>query len=92
MTKDEGGNYHKHYEHPEMEFVEKHEKLKERKDILRKKARVFDIVDGCLMPGIYQINFTMKLPEDLPSSIFFVDMNEKEKPKAKIKYFIKAYL
>jgi len=75
MKKDVGGKYHRVYEYPETEWVEKHEKLKERKDILRKKARFFDIVDGCLMPGIYQINFTMKLPEDLPSSIFFMDTN-----------------
>ena len=34
----------------------------------------------------------MNLPENLPSSIYFVDTGEKEKPKAKIKYYIKAYL
>ena len=41
------------YQQPDRECVEKHEKLKHSQDILRKKARVFDIVDGCLMPGIY---------------------------------------
>ena len=86
------GDGEKVYDEPDQEWVEKHEKLKEREDILWKKARVFDIVDGCLMPGIYQINFTIKLPENLFSSIFILDTNAKEKPKAKVKYFVKAYL
>lgn len=41
-------------------------------------------------PGAYVINFSFNLPADLPSSINTHIKNVRERPKAKIKYFVKA--
>ena len=76
----------------DMRTVERHEKMKHSKKFLEYKNRVFDIQGGLLNPGVYQVEFTTNLPENIPSSLYFKEKHEREKPKAKIKYYVKATL
>ena len=79
----------------ETRFVERHEKLKHSKKFLEFKPSVFDIqgsYGGVLQPGIYQVDFQMKLPDHIPSSLHFKDHHSREKPKAKVKYYVKVVL
>lgn len=45
-----------------------------------------------LVPGAHCGGFTFTLPTGIPSSFFFRDDDNKEKPKAKAKYHIKVRL
>ena len=85
--------WHEQEQHgDETRMVERHEKLKHSKKFLEYKNRVFDIQGGCLNPGIYQIDFTSNLPEKIPSSLYFKEKHQREKPKAKVKYYVKVVL
>lgn len=68
------------------------EKLKHSKKFLEYKNRVFDIMGGVLQPGIYQVDFQTELPHNIPSSLNFKHNHGQEKPKAKVKYYVKATL
>ena len=48
--------------------------------------------NGPLNPGDYTIPFEFDLPNDIPGSICFRDDTRMEKPKAEIKYTVKAVL
>jgi hypothetical protein len=76
----------------ETRMVERHEKLKHSKKFLEYKANVFQIQDGMLQPGVYQVEFATQLPDHIPSSLYFKDKHSREKPKAKVKYYVKAKL
>ena len=52
--------------------------------------RVFEIPGHFLNPGSYAVSFTFALPVGMPSSIYYKDTRIRERPKAKIKYFVKA--
>ncbi len=49
-------------------------------------------MEPTLMPGDYCIPFSFYLPPGLPSSLLFKPHHHTKKPKAKIKYHVKAYL
>ena len=53
---------------------------------------MFDIQGGVLNPGIYSIEFTTELPNNIPSSLHFKHKHSREEPKAKVKYYVKATL
>ncbi len=65
------------------------EKRKAKKDVFKYKAPCFNFT-GTLYPGDYTIPFSFQLPSSLPSSIIFQDKHQQSKPKAKVKYHIKA--
>lgn len=48
--------------------------------------------NGDLMPGDYCLHFSFVLPEDLPSSMLFLNRSDWAKPKAFVQYSIKATL
>jgi len=52
--------------------------------------RVFEIPGHFLNPGSYAVSFQFTLPIGMPSSIYFKQTNTRERPKAKIKYYVKA--
>ena len=68
------------------------DKLKHSKKFLEYKNRVFDIDNGALQQGLYQVNFQTELPSKIPSSLNFKEKHSREEPKAKIKYYIKVKL
>ena len=70
--------------------VEKHKKEKHSKKFLEFKEKVFDIQGGMLQPGVYQVNFSTLLPNNIPSSLNFKHKKSREEPKAKVKYYVKA--
>jgi hypothetical protein len=77
-----------HKEGGEMETH--HDKYKERNAFYEKKHKLFEFPDGELEPGDYQIPFSFKLKDNLPSSFFIKPKNSPQSVKAKIKYIIKA--
>lgn len=67
------------------------EKRKGKKEILHYKQPCFTFTVPMLMPGDYTIPFQFALPQGIPSSIMFQGTGQK-RPKAKVKYCIKAIL
>ena len=54
---------------------------------------VLEIPNQSLQPGVYEWPFQLTLPNDIPSSLAFEDKkHNRHKPKAKVKYYIKATL
>ena len=45
-----------------------------------------------LLPGDYVIPFNFPLPAGIPSSMFYHNKHDWDKPKSKVKYHIKAKL
>jgi hypothetical protein len=72
--------------------VERSERVKASKRFAHFKEPVYPIPGGQLAPGLYQVRFQFVLPDKMPSSINFKDKSTRERPKAKIKYFVKAVL
>lgn len=70
--------------------VEKSEKLKKAHKFMHFKEKVYEVPDDKFMPGDYCISFKFDLPKGMPSSIAFKDEHNRQNPKAKIKYFVKA--
>ena len=70
--------------------VERHHRHKMEKTFLRYHEPVYRFPEGFFNPGAYVIEFSFNLPIDLPSSINTHMKDVRERPKAKIKYFIKA--
>ena len=68
------------------------EKRKAKKDVFKYRQPCFQFTVPTLMPGDYTIPFQFQLPASLPSSINFKKSDIHEKPKAKVKYHIKAEL
>lgn len=68
------------------------EKQKAKKDVFKYRACCFQFTTPSLMPGDYTIPFSFVLPRTLPSSMNFKDTKSSAKPKAKVKYHIKAIL
>jgi hypothetical protein len=68
------------------------EKRKGKKEVFKYRAPCFQFSVPVLMPGDYTIPFQFMLPASLPSSMNFKDTKCDEKPKAKVKYHIKAIL
>jgi hypothetical protein len=66
------------------------EKRKAKKDVFKFKQPCFTFGVPTLMPGDYTIPFSFILPSNLPSSMNFKDSHIHAKPKAKVKYHIKA--
>ena len=66
-------------------------KRKGKKEILHYKQPCFTFSVPTLMSGDYTIPFQFQLPQGIPSSIMFQGTGQK-KPKAKVKYCIKAVL
>ena len=67
-----------------------HEKKKSYRYFIECKAPVFKFKGANLLPGNYCVSFSFLLPTDLPSTIFYKNRKREEKPKAKVKYTIKA--
>lgn len=77
----------------ETRTVHRERKCKHSKKFLEYKNKVFDIEGGMLNPGVYQVEFQTELPEHIPSSLYFKKSSDHHnKPKAKVKYYIKATL
>lgn len=65
---------------------------------MKKKAsrRLLDYKQNChkfdeeLQPGDYVFDFEFQLPHDLPASIYYLNKDHNQKPKAKVRYSIKA--
>lgn len=65
---------------------------------MKKKAsrRLLDYKQNCyefkedIQPGDYAFNFEFQLPHDLPASIYYLNKDHNQKPKAKVRYSIKA--
>ena len=68
------------------------EKRKAKKEVFKYKAPCFTFTVPHLAPGDYTIPFSFQLPGSLPSSMNFKDSHTHAKPKAKVKYHIKAVL
>jgi hypothetical protein len=66
------------------------EKKKSHRKIIEYKAPVFLFQGGNLVPGDYSIPFSFQLPAGLPSTIFYKNRHKEAKPKAQVKYTIKA--
>ena len=69
-----------------------HEKRKARRQVIHYSQPCFTFATPVLYPGDYVIPFNFPLPAGLPSSIFYHNKNDWDKPKAKVKYHIKAKL
>ena len=67
-------------------------KRKAKKEVFKYRAPCFQFTVPQLMPGDYTIPFAFQLPPGLPSSMIFKDTNNTAKPKAKVKYHVKASL
>lgn len=72
--------------------VERSERVKADKKFLEYKQPVFQVPGGFLQPGAYTVEFSFHLPMGLPASINMHDKRRRERPKAKVKYYIKAKL
>lgn len=91
----EKGGFIRHYTETEQHgdetrIVHKQEKLKHSKTFLHTSSQVFSFPGGVIYPGVHQINFQVALPHGIPSSLAFKDKHSREKPKAKVKYYVKA--
>ena len=53
---------------------------------------VYEPDGGVMEKGDYMLRFSFKLPEHLPSNMYFKSPGDTEEPKAKVKYYIKATL
>ena len=71
--------------------VERSERVKMRRVFLEYKQPIFNM-NGMLNPGSYEVDFSCTLPVGLASSLHFFDTSRRERPKAKVRYFIKATL
>jgi hypothetical protein len=73
-------------------YVTKHHKqlMKKKGSLLSYKAMVYMFPAGQCLAGNYAIQFSFKLPDDLPSSFAYRDTSIREKPKCKIDYDLKA--
>lgn len=69
-----------------------HEKRKARKEIMHYSQPAFTFGVPVLAPGDYVIPFSFPLPLGIPSSVFYYNNHHYDKPKAKVKYHIKARL
>ena len=66
--------------------------MKKNKKFLSYKALVWESPPE-IAPGDYVISFNFLLPNNIPSSLYFKgDKHDREKPKAKVKYYAKAKL
>lgn len=72
--------------------VERSEKVKDKKHIIKYKQPIMPIVSGVLQPGTHEISFNFVLPEHLPASMNFKFTKNRYVPKAKVKYSVKAIL
>lgn len=70
------------------ERIEK--KRKARREIMDYKTPCFIFPPQGLIPGDFVVPFSFQLPLGIPSSMFFKNSHTKAKPKAKVKYTIKA--
>jgi hypothetical protein len=61
------------------------------KKFLEYKQPIF-AVNSMLNPGSYEVDFSFQLPMGLPSSMNIHDKSTRERPKAKVKYFVKTVL
>lgn len=66
------------------------EKRKHAKEIFNFHAPCFTFTVPVLQPGDYCIPFSFSLPHGLPSSLFYKNASHTHKPKAKVKYHIRA--
>jgi hypothetical protein len=69
-----------------------HIKRKARREIIHYSQPAFHFTTPVLAPGDYVIPFSFPLPVGIPSSVFYYDNHHADKPKAKVKYHIKAKL
>lgn len=69
---------------------ERWERIKHVHRFAHYKMRVFEIPGHFLNPGSYAVSFQFTLPFGMPSSIYYKNVTTRERPKAKIKYFVKA--
>jgi hypothetical protein len=72
--------------------VERHEKIHRERKFLEYKQRVFAIPGGFINAGSSEVSFQFTLPTGIPSSFYYKDKKCREKPKAKVKYTVKATL
>ena len=70
--------------------VERSHRHKMEHKFLHYDQVVYTFPEGYFNPGAYVIEFSFNLPEGIPSSINTHVKNVRERPKAKIKYFVKA--
>ncbi|KAL8447486.1 hypothetical protein Emag_004325 [Eimeria magna] len=76
------------------ETVTKTVEAKERKELFKSRAVLFEPADGCLPPGRYRFPFLFVLPSDLPGSASVagadVGRDEAGEYNAEVKYVIRA--
>ena len=70
--------------------VERHERHKMEKRFLEYKQPVYQFPPGLCPPGDYNIEFNFQLPLGLPASINTHVKTVRERPKAKVRYYIKT--
>jgi Arrestin (or S-antigen), N-terminal domain len=70
----------------------KHEKRKRERDIFYFSAPCFTFSTPVLNAGDYAIPFTFQVPSGLPSSLLYSNKHHAKKPKAKVKYTVRAVL
>lgn len=68
------------------------EKRKTSKTLLHFHHPCFTFAVSTLVPGDYAIPFCFTLPQGIASSLFYKNKHHNAKPKAKVKYHIKATL
>ena len=67
-------------------------KKKDRRQVIHYSQPSFTFTEPILHPGDYVIPFSFPLPVGIPSSIFYHNHHAAGRPKAKVKYHIKAKL
>lgn len=72
--------------------VERHERHKMEKKFLHYRQPVYTFPAGPCPPGDYNIEFGFQLPMGLPASINTHVKTVRERPKAKVKYFVKTHI
>ena len=68
------------------------EKRKTKKTLLHFHHPCFTFAVPTLAPGDYAIPFSFTLPAHVPSSLYYKNKHIQAKPKAKVKYHIRATL
>lgn len=68
------------------------DKRKTKKTLMKFHHPCFTFAVPTLMPGDYAIPFSFTLPAGIPSSLYYKNSSIAAKPKAKVKYHIRATL
>jgi len=72
------------------EYKDHKEKIKQKHHFIDVKAPLILNAFAQLDAGGHCFGFSFRMPNDIPSSIFYKNSNVIQKPKAKVKYHIKV--